>query len=161
MHQSTKVFDGFSTCFRQWKAIHSHCSLLHGYDISFKVIFQGELDDKGWVYDFAGLKHSKNLIEDTNAKDWFHHMFDHTTIVSFDDPHLRWFEEADEVGLLDLRIINGVGCENFAKFVFDKLQDWVQRETNGRVSIYSVECSEHSKNSAIYINDKLVNNGLK
>ena len=43
--QSSKVFDGFSTVFRQWKAKNTHCRFVHGYGISFKVYFEGELDD--------------------------------------------------------------------------------------------------------------------
>ena len=39
IYKSTKIIDGFSTCFRQWKATHSHCQYLHGYSISFKLIF--------------------------------------------------------------------------------------------------------------------------
>ena len=35
--QSSKVFDGFSTVFRQWKAETTHCRFIHGYGISFKV----------------------------------------------------------------------------------------------------------------------------
>ena len=54
--QSSKVFDGFSTVFRQWKAKETHCRFLHGYGISFKVYFEGELDEKNWVWDFGGMK---------------------------------------------------------------------------------------------------------
>ena len=32
--QSTKVFDGFSCVFRQWKAEGTHCRFLHGYGSS-------------------------------------------------------------------------------------------------------------------------------
>ena len=39
---STKVFDGFSCVFRQWKAEGTHCRFLHGYGVSFKVWFKGE-----------------------------------------------------------------------------------------------------------------------
>jgi 6-pyruvoyltetrahydropterin/6-carboxytetrahydropterin synthase len=42
-YQSSKVFDGFSTVFRQWKAEDTHCRFLHGYGISFKVYFEGEI----------------------------------------------------------------------------------------------------------------------
>ena len=44
--QSTKLFDGFSTVFRQWKATGTHCRFLHGYGVSFRVWFEGELDEK-------------------------------------------------------------------------------------------------------------------
>ena len=30
--QSSKVFDGFSTVFRQWRAKETHCRFVHGYD---------------------------------------------------------------------------------------------------------------------------------
>ena len=43
MFISTKVFDGFSCCFRQWKATTTHCQFLHGYGVSFKVWFEGDL----------------------------------------------------------------------------------------------------------------------
>jgi 6-pyruvoyl-tetrahydropterin synthase len=34
-----------------------HCSLLHGYSIGIKLIFESEtLDDRNWVMDFGGLK---------------------------------------------------------------------------------------------------------
>ena len=46
--QSSKVFDGFSTVFRQWKAKETHCRFLHGYGISFKVYFEGVLEDRDW-----------------------------------------------------------------------------------------------------------------
>ena len=51
--QSTKVFDGFSTVFRQWKAEDTHCKFLHGYGVSFKVWFEGELDERNWVWVFG------------------------------------------------------------------------------------------------------------
>ena len=60
--QSSKVFDGFSTVFRQWKAKETHCRFLHGYGISFKVYFEGELDEKNWVWDFGGMKRAKTKI---------------------------------------------------------------------------------------------------
>ena len=59
MFTSTKVFDGFSCCFRQWKATTTHCQFLHGYGVSFKVWFEGDLDDRNWVWDFGGMKELK------------------------------------------------------------------------------------------------------
>ena len=44
--KSTKLFDGFSTCFRQWRAEDTHCKFLHGYAVSFRVWFKGELDER-------------------------------------------------------------------------------------------------------------------
>ena len=39
-YQSTKIFDNYSVALRQWKASHSHCELLHGYALKFKVWFE-------------------------------------------------------------------------------------------------------------------------
>jgi 6-pyruvoyltetrahydropterin/6-carboxytetrahydropterin synthase len=53
--RSTKIFDGYSTVFRQWKAEGTHCKFLHGYGVSLKVWFEGELDERNWVWDFGGM----------------------------------------------------------------------------------------------------------
>jgi len=41
-------------------------------------------------------------------------------------------------------------AEKFAEFIFNKLNPFVQEETNGRVKVKQVEFKEHGKNSAIY-----------
>ena len=122
---STKVFDGFSTVFRQWKAETTHCKYLHGYGISFKLWFQGDLDDRNWVWDFGGMKRAKGKIDGMSPKDWFDYMFDHTFVVAEDDP----FKES---------------------FLYDKVNPFISEETEGRVKISKVEFREHGKNSAIY-----------
>ena len=151
MFQSTKVIDGFSTCFRQWRAIDTHCKFLHGYAISFEITFQGELDEKNWVVDFGGFKRAECLIDKKMPSDWFKHMFDHTTIIAADDPHLSSFEVLNHKGITQLRVLSKVGCEMFAEYVFHKLQDWIEAEYGNRVRVFSVKCMEHEKNSATYI----------
>ncbi len=148
--QSTKVFDGFSTVFRQWRAEGTHCRFLHGYGVSFKVWFEGMLDERNWVWDFGGMKRAKGTIDGMTPKAWMDHMFDHTLVVAEDDPELQSFKDMDSRGVVQLRIVPATGAERFAKFVYDKLNDFVQEETNGRVRISKVEFMEHSKNSAIY-----------
>ena len=69
---STKLFDGYSTCFRQWKADGTHCRFLHGYAVSFRVWFEGELDERNWVWDFGGMKRAKTQIEGMSPKDYLH-----------------------------------------------------------------------------------------
>jgi 6-pyruvoyltetrahydropterin/6-carboxytetrahydropterin synthase len=56
----------------------------------------------------------------------------------------------DELGIIQLREIEAVGAEQFAKYIYEKLNKFVQEETNGRVSVVRVEFMEHSKNTAIY-----------
>lgn len=154
---STKVFDGFSTVFRQWKAASTHCEFLHGYGISFKVWFQGELDHKNWVWDFGGMKRALGKIDGLSPKDWMNYMFDHTVIIAEDDPEIEHFIELDTKGVIQLRIVPFVGAERFAELICTKIHAFVQTETNGRVAVLKVEFFEHVKNSAIYENRLLSN----
>jgi 6-pyruvoyltetrahydropterin/6-carboxytetrahydropterin synthase len=148
--QSTKVFDGYSCVFRQWKAEGTHCKFLHGYGVSFKIWFEGELDERNWVWDFGGMKRAKGTIDGMNPKAWMDYMFDHTTIISVNDPYLNLFKQMEVDGIIQLRIIKAVGAEQFAKYIYEKLNIFVQEETNGRVKVVQVEFREHEKNTAIY-----------
>jgi 6-pyruvoyltetrahydropterin/6-carboxytetrahydropterin synthase len=148
--QSTKVFDGYSTVFRQWRAKGTHCSFLHGYGISFKIIFEGELDERNWVWDFGGMKRARGTIDGMSPKTWMDYMFDHTYIIAEDDPFLPSAQEMDKEGIVQLRIIPATGAEQFAKYIYDKVSKFIKIETNNRVRVVSVEFKEHAKNSAIY-----------
>ena len=148
--QSTKIFDGYSTVFRQWRAKGTHCSFLHGYGISFKIIFEGELDERNWVWDFGGMKRAKNKIDGMNPKEWMDFMFDHTYLIAEDDPFLPKAMEMFWTGIVQLRVVPATGAEQFAKFIYDKVSEFILEETNNRVRVVSVEFKEHAKNSAIY-----------
>ncbi|MBK8808527.1 MAG: 6-carboxytetrahydropterin synthase [Bacteroidales bacterium] len=148
---STKIFDGFSTVFRQWRAVDTHCSYLHGYDVYFKVWFEGALDEKNWVWDFGGMKRTKHTIDGMNPKEWMEYMFDHTVIIAADDPEIESFKALNSKKVIQLRIVETVGAERFAELIYNKLQPFIQTATEGRVRIKQIEFFEHSKNSAIYI----------
>ena len=147
---STKVFDGFSTVFRQWKAESTHCKYLHGYGISFKLWFQGDLDDRNWVWDFGGMKRAKTLIDGKSPKEWMDWMFDHTVIAAKDDPAVDVLEEMYEREIIQLRWVEATGAEKFAEFIYNKLNDFVHEETQGRVRVTKVKFMEHGKNAAYY-----------
>jgi 6-pyruvoyltetrahydropterin/6-carboxytetrahydropterin synthase len=147
---STKLFDGYSCVFRQWKADGTHCQFLHGYGVSFRVWFDGELDERNWVWDFGGMKRAKGTIDGMNPKAWMDYMFDHTTIIAANDPYLDKFKQMDADGIIQLRIIPAVGAEQFARYIYEKLNTFVQEETNGRVKVSQVEFMEHNKNTAIF-----------
>jgi 6-pyruvoyltetrahydropterin/6-carboxytetrahydropterin synthase len=148
--QSTKVFDGYSTVFRQWRAEGTHCSFLHGYGISFKIVFEGELDERNWVWDFGGMKRAKNTIDGMSPKVWMDFMFDHTYLIASDDPFLPTALQMYDDGIAQVRILPATGAEQFAKFIYDKVSKFITIETNNRVRVVSVEFKEHNKNSAIY-----------
>lgn len=170
---STKTYGndrGLSCCFRQWRSTHSHCSLLHGYSIGIRLVFESDtLDDRNWVMDFGGLK---------AFKEWSEWQFDHTLVVAHDDPHLDRFRELaklglqDQGGICDLRVVEGVGCEKFAELAYRTMDDILQHFQRGDtwlldrgdtlqkftarypvgagVRLRSAEVFEHSGNSAIY-----------
>jgi len=160
-YYSTKTYGndrGLSCCFRQWRATHSHCSLLHGYSIGIKLIFESDtLDSRNWVMDFGGLK---------MFKEWSEYMFDHTLVIAHDDPERETFEKLNALtggynnqGVVDLRIVEGVGCEMFAKMCYDKMAELLEEmkqnkhsryPVNGNVRLVSAEVFEHDANSAIY-----------
>jgi hypothetical protein len=109
-------------------------------------------------------------------------MFDHTLVIDHDDPHLEFFKQmalidtnwtlpetgTDEMrvdrnnfepyqrgSLCDLRIVEGVGCEMFAKMCYDKMAEIIATKDsrypiNPNVRIKSAEVFEHGANSAIY-----------
>jgi 6-pyruvoyltetrahydropterin/6-carboxytetrahydropterin synthase len=148
--QSTKLFDGYSTCFRQWRAEGTHCKFLHGYAVSFRVWFEGELDHRNWVFDFGGMKRAKNTINDMSPKDYFAYLLDHTTIIAEDDPYLPLFKQMDNEGLVQLRILPATGCEKFAEHLYYVINGFLKEETEGRVKAIKVEVYEHERNSASY-----------
>ena len=119
--------------------------------------------------DFGGLK---------AFQEWSEWQFDHTTVVALDDPHLDKFKKLAELGgqaeggMLDLRLVEAVGCEKFAELAYSVMneiltayqqgQSWAHpdgrvfeaRYTVGAgVRLRSVEVFEHAGNSAIYTID--------
>jgi 6-pyruvoyltetrahydropterin/6-carboxytetrahydropterin synthase len=144
MYQSTKIFDNYSVALRQWKAKHSHCQLLHGYALKFKIWFTSEsLDDMNWIVDFGGFKHN-------GLKDWMNEMFDHTLLIEKDDPYLDLFQSMSMEGLCKLQVLEKIGCESLAKLVFDKFNHTLSLQDAGRCKVVKVEVFENEKNSAIY-----------
>ena len=148
--KSTKLFDGFSTCFRQWKAEDTHCKFLHGYAVSFRVWFEGELDERNWVFDFGGMKRAKTQIAGMSPKDYFTYLLDHTTIIAEDDPHLTLFKQMNAEGIIQLRVLPATGCEKFAEHLYFTINAFLKEETDGRVKATKVEVYEHERNSASY-----------
>jgi 6-pyruvoyltetrahydropterin/6-carboxytetrahydropterin synthase len=148
--QSSKVFEGFSTVFRQHTAEDTHCRFVHGYGISFKIYFEGLLDERNWVWDFGGMKRAKTLIDGMQPKAWMDYMFDHTMIIAEDDPAINAFKQMETAGVAQVRIIPATGAEKFAEYIFNKVNPFVEEETDGRVRVTKVKFMEHGKNAAYY-----------
>lgn len=141
MFSSTKIIELGSCAFRQPNA-DSHCKYLHGYRLTAKFWFEAKhLDNNNWVVDFGGLKELKRMLQA---------QFDHTTCISKDDSHVSKFQELDRAGVLDLRLMDGVGIEKFAEWCHAAADNFVSILTNMRCSCVKVEMFEHENNSAIY-----------
>lgn len=136
---------GLSCAFRQWQATHSHCRFLHGYALAFRFTFATRtLDDRGWCVDFGSLK---------PLAAWLHANFDHTVLVAQDDPDLAMFQDMQARSLVQLRLVDAVGCEAFAVQAHDWASAFLGNETSGRVVLERVEVSEHPGNTASFTPD--------
>jgi len=143
---STKTYthaQGLSACFRQWNA-KSHCRFMHGYALEVKLTFAAPrgLDENNWVMDFGGLKEINHWLAD---------VFDHKTLVAQDDPELETFRELHARKIIDIVIVEHIGCEAFASMVFDKVDAWLtaQPKYTDRVFLSTAEVREHVGNSAL------------
>lgn len=156
MFRSTKTLGtdrGLSCCFRQWAA-DSHCHLVHGYALGFRFTFAGEqLDHRNWIVDFGPGGFG-------GIKKWLEYMFDHTLLIAENDPHRKELENLGALGLADVRIVPGAGCELTAKFVWEKAQEIINEATKGRCWVESVEVFEHGSNSAIYSHPEALTKAL-
>jgi 6-pyruvoyltetrahydropterin/6-carboxytetrahydropterin synthase len=131
---------GLSCVFRQWRATHSHCRFLHGYALQVEITMAADqLDHRNWVADFGGFKPVKAWLEQT---------FDHKTVVAWDDPDFTLFLHLAEKGLIQLTAVEHVGCEAFAKMIFEKVKELVDAGPHARVQ--SVTVREHAGNAATY-----------
>lgn len=144
MHTSTKHYPhtlGLSCVFRQHRAA-SHCAQLHGYALAFTFeIGCNDTDENGWAYDFGGLK---------PLKAWLEYNFDHTTLVAKDDPHIGMFYELEKAQMVNLRVVERVGCEAVAELAWGVANDLIMRSTDGRAFCTRCTVHEHEGNSATY-----------
>jgi len=143
--QIIKRLGGYPCCHRQWKD-DGHCQYLHGYDRWIEITWQGDRDQRGWVVDFGALKGLKEIFE---------HQFDHTVLVSEDDP----FKELFLSPALDGRIWEAremdPTMEGMALWVKDEVEAWTAEyidEEGGdpTLRVVRVECWENEKNAAVW-----------
>lgn len=145
-YKSTKTYVhslGLSACFRQWRA-DSHCKYLHGYTLEVVLTFgTDELDYRNWVVDFGSLK---------EIKDELVRLFDHKTVVAADDPELELLREAEARGIIQITVMDHVGCEKYAEHIYRLVEEWLGfAGYSPRCWIESVEVKEHAGNSAMVI----------
>jgi 6-pyruvoyl-tetrahydropterin synthase len=121
-----------------------HCAQVHGYDRSVEFTFAGEPDEHGWIVPFGGLKPVKEFLE---------YYFDHVTVLPADDPRIADIPEhiTDAGGLLGtLRVLpSGVSMEMSSLFIWEHVNHYIYRMTQGRCYVERVRVYEHERNDAM------------
>ena len=144
LYQVVKTYGhdlGLSCTFRQWRA-DSHCNNLHGYAISVQLVFETtQLDAQNWVIDFGSLK---------PIKDFLHTNYDHVLLVANDDPAWTELNHLGALGLANVRTVDNVGCEGFAKHIADYVTAWLRTQRSD-VTLAKVTVQEQPSNAATYI----------
>ena len=121
-----------------------HCAQVHGYDRSVEFTFAGEPDQHGWIVPFGKLKEVKDFLE---------YYFDHVTVLPADDPRIASIPESmtDTTGLLGtLRVLpSGVSMEMSSLFIWEHVNHYIYKITDGRCYVERVRVYEHERNDAM------------
>jgi 6-pyruvoyltetrahydropterin/6-carboxytetrahydropterin synthase len=149
-YQSTKILEGYSICFRDDKQI-PRLQKLYGGAISFKLWFEGELDNRNWVVDFGFLKRSKykiknivdpydNSLEEMSIKEYMDWLFDHTLIISENDSYLTKIKYmTHNSDIAQLRVLPQSNLEFFTKHVYNIITEAINEEHGDRIKISKIE----------------------
>jgi 6-pyruvoyl-tetrahydropterin synthase len=120
------------------------CASVHGYDREVEFTFAGDIDDHGWIVPFGELAPVKKFLE---------YYFDHVTVLPADDPRLGQITEELTVpgGLLGtLRVLpSGVSMEMSSVFIWEHVNHYIYKVTNGRCYVERVRVYEHNRNDAM------------
>ena len=147
--KSTKVFQNLPCGHAQYfdkkeDGSQGECAKIHGYDRSVEFTFAGEIDDHGWIVPFGELAPIKQFLE---------YYFDHVTVLPADDPRLGTVTEelVSETGLLGgLRVLpSGVSMEMSSLFIWEHVNAYIYKVTQGRCYIERVRVYEHDRNDAM------------
>lgn len=119
------------------------CASIHGYDREVEFTFAGDIDEYGWVVPFGELGPVKKFLE---------YYFDHVTVLPANDPRLHQITEemTGPGGLLGtIRILpSGVSMEMSSVFVWEHVNAYIYKVTDGRCYVEGVKCIEHDRNTA-------------
>jgi len=147
--KSTKVYKylpcGHAQYFdREADGSPGECASVHGYDRSVEFTFAGEVDEMGWIVPFGELKDVKTFLE---------YYFDHVTVLPANDPRLEHITEELTVpgGLLGtLRVLpSGVSMEMSSLFIWEHVNHYIYKLTQGRCYVERVRVYEHDRNDAM------------
>ena len=137
----SKSYEDFPCSHRQWQH-KGHCRYIHGYSRAFTFWFKAkELDHNGFIVDFSSLKPLERKLRDH---------FDHTFLVNKDDPLLNHWNELNNLGALDLRVMENVGMEYSSKLIWIWANEYLKEVEGGRACCCKAEAKENKSNKAYF-----------
>jgi hypothetical protein len=135
---------GFSCAYRNHtnEELHDESPMLHGYSLSFffrfvsldQAIMTEYLNEKmAWIGQF---------LEE---------IFRNTVIVAHEDPLLDAFLALEKAGACELRMIDTVGAEAFAKILYEDFAPTVKECSAGSIALFEVKVRENGNYTAAFI----------
>ena len=141
---STKEYKELApVAYHQWRDRDGNCSLIHGYALSFYFEFESDsLDFRNWVVDYGGLRPLKELLEQ---------LFDHKFLLAEDDPKFDDIMKLQDLGLAEITVVEGTGCEALADFLYKHLNTGFLKELGVADDVWCscVQVRETEKNMAM------------
>ncbi|MBL9211328.1 MAG: 6-carboxytetrahydropterin synthase [Opitutaceae bacterium] len=120
-----------------------HCAQLHGHNWGIAITFGcTELDANGFVVDFGRLKY---------LRAWLDEHLDHACVFNRDDPLRAALTAVGGPAVWKVYLVDCCSCEGMARHLWGVFDALVRRETGGRAHVLSVEVTEDSRNSALYV----------
>ena len=147
--KSTKVFRNLPCGHAQFfdkepDGSPGECASVHGYDRSVELTFAGDIDDMGWIVPFGELG---------VVKKWLEYYFDHVTVLPANDPRIADIPDSLKgPGNIfgTLRVLpSGVSMEMSSVFIWEHVNYYIHKITNGRCYVAGVRVYEHERNDAM------------
>ena len=147
--KSTKVFKNLPCGHAQFfdkeaDGSPGDCASVHGYDRSVEFTFAGQVDEMGWIVPFGELG---------KVKKWLEYYFDHVTVLPANDPRIDDIPDALTIpGQLfgTLRVLpSGVSMEMSSVFIWEHVNHYIYKVTDGRCYVEQVRVYEHDRNDAM------------
>lgn len=135
---------GFSCAYRNHTTedMHEESNMLHGYSLSF--FFRFASNDPEIMTDY--------LIEKMSwINEYLENIFRNTVIVAHDDQLLEQFKTLEDAGGCDLRLIDTVGAEAFAKILYTDFAHTVKELSSGSIVLFEVRVRENGNYTACFL----------
>lgn len=135
---------GFSCAYRNHTSeeLHDESPMLHGYSLSFFFRFMSNDPEIMTDYLPQKMEWMGQFLEE---------IFRNTVIVAHEDPLLDSFLALEKAGACELRMIDGVGAEAFAKTLYEDFAPTVKEVSVGSIALFEVKVRENGNYTASFI----------